>query len=375
MPGCPACGSEVPSNATECPRCHLAVHLFDAVREAVGVPESDPAYAVEIRELLKAVEPAVGGPSPSTPSPGPGAFAYPPRFLATPPPGAPFPDAPTPPPLSTFPKLPALPGGGIAGLRHQLDDYLQLARRQELDVSEISGRIKEALPGEDAATLEALVRELFVRLAASLSEEFEEAVAKRNGLSTLISTATPDLELGACREMISSGDLAGAERRLRQVHDELAALEDHWATVQILIAECDLLAETARELGGDPGPALGPLEEGRRIARGGGRADAEPVLAKAALALWSTVNPRFGPEMHRIKDRLLERRRAGEDVSGAVEQFRELAAHLSRRNFAATILCYRKLRELVDSTGPPNAPEGVPVPVAVGGPVPSGSSK
>jgi hypothetical protein len=346
LPACPACGTEAPPSAQECPRCHLAVHLFDPVREAIGLPESDPRYASEIRELLKAVDPS--GTPPTAPGPsGPGEFAYPARFPAPRAPRIPVPDGPTPPALETLPALPALPGGGAAGLRRQIDEYLDLSRRQGLELGGITLRTKEAILVDDPGSLERLSRDLFVRLAAALAEEYEQAAAKRNGLSTLVSTVSQDRALKECHDALLRGDLAGTQPRLRAVHDELTALEDQWATVQILIAESDLVAETIRELGGDPGPALGPLEEGRRIAREGDRNAAEPVLAKAALALWAVCDPKFSLELRRIKDRLLAQRSAGMDVSRSVEQFRELTHLLSRRNFGATIACYRRLRDLV----------------------------
>lgn len=350
MPGCPACGSEVPPDALECPRCHLAVHLFEPVREAVGVPESDPRYASELAELMAAVEPS---PAPGEDGKtGPAVLAYPARFPSPPARHTPMPEGPAPPTLDTLPSLPALPSGGVAGLRRQIDEQLQVARRQNLDVDDLMERSKESLALDDPRTLEVVARELFVRLAAALSEAYEATVAARNALANLVPTSQLDQELVTVRMVLLQGDLAGAQARLTMVREELAELQESWETVQILLTECDLLAGTIRELGGDPGPALGPFEEGRRLAQSGIRQEAEPVLAKATVALWAVLNPRFGPEMHRIKDALLARRRAGADVSGAIEEFRELAAYLAKRNFGATVLSYRRLRDFVDASPP-----------------------
>jgi hypothetical protein len=115
------------------------------------------------------------------------------------------------------------------------------------------------------------------------------------------------------------------------------------------------------------------LEEGRRMARSGGREDAEPVLAKATLALWSVLNPPFSVELRRLKDALLARRATGGPVDAAVEQFRELTGHLGRRNFGATIECYRRLRDLVDAPGA--GPTAIPATPDVASPASAGSSK
>ena len=53
MLACPACGSENADGIAACARCHLAVELFGPLRDAVGIPETDPRYAVEVRELLE----------------------------------------------------------------------------------------------------------------------------------------------------------------------------------------------------------------------------------------------------------------------------------------------------------------------------------
>ena len=129
---------------------------------------------------------------------------------------------------------------------------------------------------------------------------------------------------------------------MRHLEESLNDLEDHWATVQILITEADLLAETIRELGGDPAPALGPLEEGRRLARLGRREEAEPVLARSTYALWSILNPRFTKELDRVKDQMIRDRDSGGDVSVGVGELRHLALNLRRRNFAAAVAAYRR---------------------------------
>ena len=360
MAACPACGADVPEHAQECPRCHLAVHLFEAVREAIGVPQSDPRYSSEVRELLRAVESDQTGAPGGAPA-GPGAIAYPARFPApNPPGGSEFPEGPTPPPLDAIPSLPALPSGGVAGLRRQIDGYLQIARSLGLELAGAPERTKEAIQVDDRSSMEQISRDLFVRIAAALSEEYETAVAQRNGLTSLVGTKAQDEELVEARESLLAGDVQGAYADLTAIREQLRQLEEHWETVKILVVECDLLADTIRELGGDPGPAWGPYEEGCRLAREGARDEAEPVLAGAALALWTVLYPKFGPELRRIKDAMLARRSAGADVRVDIALLRELANHLSKRNFGSTITAYRRLRDAV----------AAPVPVGGSGPTP-----
>jgi hypothetical protein len=164
-----------------------------------------------------------------------------------------------------------------------------------------------------------------------------------------------------------AGDVQGAHGDLVAIRDQLQQLEEHWATVRILVTECDLLADTIRELGGDAGPAWGPYQEGCRLARDGARDDAEPVLAGAALALWTVLYPHFGPELRRIKDAMLAQRNAGQDVSLQIAQLRSLADHLNKRNFGATIATYRRLRDAV-AASTPAASAPAPTPSMAGAP-------
>ncbi len=240
----------------------------------------------------------------------------------------------------------------------QVNDYLQLARRQGIDLNDFAGRARDAVLAQDRETLEVLGRDLFVHLAASLTEEYEAVLARSQELSGLVPTTTPEVELESCRASLAMGDLSGVQRRLRHLEEELGELEDRWATVQILVAECDLITETIRDLGGDPTPALGPLAEGRRLAREGDRAAAEPVLARATLALWSVLDPPFLQELARLRDAILRRREAGEDTTAAVGHLRELAEDLRHRNFAAAISAFRRLRAFADGR-PPVAPRAL----------------
>ena len=351
MSSCPVCGFSYPEDATECGRCHLSASLFDAVREAAGDAGSDPQYVRAVSELLSAVESEPAG---EPEEPGAGVLSPAGRFPPLRAGGRP--DLPPPPPPAAL-GLPALPpAGDVPILLRQVNDYLQVGRRQGVDLARFAEQVQSAAGARDRDSLEVLARDLFVHLAAALTEEYDSVVARRNELSALVPTASPDVELEACRAALGMGDLSGAQRRLRHIEQELGELEDQWATVQILIAECDLMAATCRELGADPEPALGPLAEGRRLAHAGQRTAAEPVLARAAVALWAVLSPRFVAELARIKDALLRERAAGTDVGPSVHELRGLALELKHRNFAAAIAAYRRLRGILDGPIPSLAP-------------------
>ncbi len=359
---CPACGLEAPVDSTECPRCHLSTQLFDAVREVAGdQPDPDPAYVQTIGEILTQL-----GDDPLLAPEGPGAtqgrLAYPhrfpspaadrgrPSFLEKPP--------PAPQPLGTLPALP--PGGDVPLLLRQVNDLLQLGRRQGLNLSPYTERAREALATQDRPTLEGLVRDLFVFLAAALTEQYDAVIARRTELAGLVPTESPDVELEGCRASLALGDLAGAQRRLRHVEETLSDLEEQWATVHILVTEADLIATTIRELGGDPTPALGPLAEGQRRAREGDRAGAEPVLARATLALWSTLNPLLKRELARLRGAIVGRQYDAAATPVVTQALRQLATDLQHRNFAAAVLAYRSLRATLEPPRSPSLPAAAP---------------
>lgn len=357
MPSCPACGTEVPPGGVECPGCHLATSLFEAVREAAGrTPDTDPAYLATVAELIRSIDLA-GTPEPPPPpllrpspvSKGPAVLDLPqsePQLH--------------PEPLDRLSALPSLPPPGTGeALTQRANDYLRLGRRLGLDLAGLSVRVRAAEDASDQRALDAAVRELFVQVASALAVAFDEQLSRRREIGQLVPTPSADVELNAVRRAIDAGDLAGADRRLAHVQDELARLEDVWATGKILIASCDMLAETVRELGGDPEPALGPVREGRRALAEGHRDLAERLLARGALALWATGEPRFFDELKRLRNRLLEMHDSGTELGPALAELRIVSTELRRRNFVGTISAYRHLRAFV---GPAEAAEpGAPV--------------
>jgi hypothetical protein len=372
MVKCPACGTEVGDRVGECPRCKLPETLFDAVRDAAGGAASAPdaAYLRTIGELLSTVE--RGAPA-ATPSPPPRALIgragrFPSLPAAAPPPVE---ERRTPTPLPSLKDLPRLPGGApFAETRKRLDEYFLLGRRLGLDFTDFEARFGAANLSDDLPSLDTLVREMFVHLASVLAEEYESALARRNELAQLMPTRSADVEFEAIRRAISIGDLAGAQRRLVHVRDELQHAEEEWEVGRILVTECDLLVETCRTLGGDPRPVLGLLDEGRKKFREGKRPEAERLLARAALALWTVLEPRFTEDLRRMRDRMVEARQSGADVTPALQALRNVAAELRTRNFGGTVLAYRQLKATLERLQPPEG-SGPLSPLTVGPPTPS----
>lgn len=356
MVGCPACGAPVDGAASECPHCHLSTSLFEAVRDAAGAAEDrDPTYLRTIAELLATVD--LESPPPEVPDRPRGLLSRPSRFPSLPPSPPAAPAAVAPSLDSPLPELPALPAPtGTAEVRRRIEEYFQLGRRLGLDLTDFERRSGAAALVDDLASLEVLAREMFVHVASTIADEYESALARRNELAPLIPTPSADVELAATRRAISMGDMTGAHRRLVHVRDELVRIEEEWGVGRILVTECDLLAQTVRELGGDPSPAIGPLEEGRRSFGEGRRSDAERLLARAAVALWTLLEPRFFAELKRLRDRLVEMRSAGAETAPALSELRAIAEELRQRNFVGTVVAYRRLRAFVDRTAPP--PDG-----------------
>jgi hypothetical protein len=362
MAKCPACGIEVDAADPECPSCHLATTLFPAVRDAAGGdPEQDPAYLRTIGELLATVEASEPPRAPREP---------PHSLLSRPAHPPPLLKAPTPPakpvrPVSAIPPLQNLPaarsGAPFAETRRRLDEYFAVGRRLGLDFTDFEARFGAAILSEDLPSLDVLSREMFIHLASALAEEFEGLLARRNELAQVFPTPSVDVELRAVRRALEVGDTHGAERRLEHIRDELSRVEEDWQVGRILVTECDLLVETVRELGGDPSPATGPLEEGRRYLAEGRRADAERLLARAAVALWTVLEPRFFEDLKRLRDRMVESRASGGDISPAIQDLRGIATELRQRNFVGTVLGYRRLRSYLDRTSPPEVVGGVEV--------------
>jgi len=354
MASCPACGSEVGPEATECPSCHLATALFIAVRDAAGSgSDQDPTYLRTIAELLATVE--VTAPPAPSPEPAQGLLSRPARRPAlrrvSPPSNPPPREATAIPPIRELPPLPATVP--FAESRRRLNEYFEVGRRLGLDFTEFETRFGAAVLSEDLPSLDVLSREMFVHLTSALAEGFESALARRNELAQLVPTPSVDVELGSVRRALEVGDTRGAQRRLEHIRDELTRVEEDWEVGRILVTECDLLVETLRELGGDPAPATGPLEEGRRCFAEGRRSDAERLLARAAVAVWTVLEPRFFEDLKRLRDRMVESRSAGGDVGPAVKDLREVATELRQRNFVGTVLAYRRLRAFLDGTAPP----------------------
>jgi len=350
MPACPACGSEVAPEAQQCPECHLSVTLFSAVREAAGPAQNhDPTYIRTIGELLATID--LVPPSPPSEGSSHGLLSRPSHSAArSVAPPAQKRTAKTIAPLKDLPELPS--ANTVPQLRRRVQEYFELGRRLGVDFTDFEARSNAAALADDATSLEVLAREMFVHLVSSLTEEFEATIAQRNEITQLVPTPSADVELDAIRESIRLGDLAGALRRLTHVRDELVRVEEEWEVGRILVTECDLLVRTIRELGGDPAPAQGPLEEGRKFLSKGRRSEAEQLLARAAVALWTVLEPRFFEDLRRVRDRLGDARSSGADIAPAVTDLRDVATELRQRNFVGMLTAYRRLRAFTDRLTP-----------------------
>ena len=366
MPVCPACEAENLPDASTCRRCGLASELFEPIRAAVGVPKGDPRYERHIRELMDAIGPL------AQPSNGPsernGDIASPARFpalsAARPPP------ATTPAPsIRAVPEPPALPPAtDLATLRRQADAYFRLAHRLGLDpatLGELGPRIASL---ESPPELERIGRDLFVRVAAALTESYESEAARRDELTEFAPTGELDEPLASARRSLELGNLDECEAALRRTGDLLDHLEETWGSTQVLLLGARDLAEMIRELRGDPTGALGPIEEGQRLARAGERREAEGLLARGTLGLWTLLNPLIEPDIAARSEEVRLRQAEGADVEPVVSDLQEFAALVGRRNFSAAISAYRwafdRLARLARSAEPLRAAFNARDPVA-----------
>jgi hypothetical protein len=352
MVQCPVCGEENPPEASNCTSCQLSTSLFEPVREAAGSTVDDSDYARAIAEIL-----AVVGPEPEPSESGAAAASSGTVVTAQ----ARFPalsaarllPAPTV-RAPTLPDLPVLaPGSGLSLVQRQVEELLQAGRREGLDLKDSDRRMLLALKDENRAALDEVRRSLFVQVAASIAEDLEIQSGRRNELAALVPTASIDAELNSARVAFATGDITGTIRRLRQASDGLSALEDRWTTCQILTTEADLMTEVLRELGQDPSPALGPLTEGRRLARTGNADRAEKVLAGANRALWGLLVPQINASLQAIRAQLHGRPATDQEIEPVVRELRQLAALIRRRNLGAAVTTYRRLRTAVAALSAP----------------------
>ncbi len=362
MATCPACGIDSADGSGECSRCHLSVSLFDAVREAAGSSDdADPAYLRTIGELLATVELGKTVDLPSEPAKGllsrPAATAELAEVGS-----AGFAAPRTAPPIDAKIDLPPVPpySAALPEIQHRVQEYFLVGRRLGLDFTDFESRAGAAVLVGDFDSLEVLQREMFVHLSSSVAEEYESLLAHRNEVAQRLPTTSADVELTAVRRAIGVGDLGGAVRRLAHVRDELTKIEQQWEVDRILVTEGDLMVTTIRELGGDPAPAAGPLEEGRRLFAEGHRTDSERVLAQATVALWTLLQPRLLADLRRLRDRMIEERAAGLDIEPAVRELRSVSLELRRRNFVGTIISYRRLRSAIDRAAPVGVESAAP---------------
>jgi hypothetical protein len=343
MVQCPVCGAENPPEAANCGSCQLATSLFEPVREVAGATSDDASAARAIAEILAAVGPEQDSAEPVD-SGGAGTLqTAQARFPALNPVRAS--------PVATasrmsLPALPVLaPGSGISLAQRQIEELLAVGRREGIDLGEADQKMLAALKDEDHSALDELRRSLFVQVAATVAEDLEIQSGRRNELAALVPTPAIDVELESSRTAFAAGDLPVTVRRLRQTSESLSTLEDRWATCQILSTEADLMIETLRELGEDPAQALGPLSEGRRLARAGEEARAEKVLAGANRVLWGLLVPQMNRSLQAIRTQLEGHVSSEGKIEPVVRELRQLSAMIRRRNLGSAVTSYRRLRQ------------------------------
>lgn len=341
MPVCPACEAENLPDSTACRRCGLVVELFEPIRAAIGLPKGDPRYEAQVRELIEALgDLANPGATPDTLD---AEIATPARFPSIAPPMGVTEPGGSSLGLRELPK-PSVPpdSGDLTGLRQRIDELLRLARRTGLEEGAWAERAREVSALEDASAVQRFASEMFVRVAASLTETYTTLLARRDELTKAIPTEAIDARIADGRAALEAGDLAETERCLREVSAALDRDEEAWGPTEVLLNGAEDLVGAIRDFGGDPAAALGPIEEGRRLVRRLEREAAEALLARGTLGLWTILNPLLEQDLaHRI-DEVRARKEAGADVDPVLTDLREFARLVKQRNFSAAVAFYRR---------------------------------
>jgi hypothetical protein len=346
MSPCPACGAQPPSGTAACPACGLAAELFEPIHLAAGGSPSEERYAEDVRELIDALGELAAPP----PIPPPGERADPPPIR---------PDAGPAPArsslaLSELPQRPAEPVE-LAARRHRNQEYLDLADRLGLEVTEMTAEAKRLVLVDDPDGLDRLGRELFVRVAERLTVHYEGLLERREELARMVPTESLDRELALARTRLAEGALTAAEGPLQAADRALEHVEEEWGPVEVLIENARALAEGVRSLGADPSPALGPLSEGERLARAGERRRAESVLAAGNLALWTLLHPLVRADLAERVRRIRTLEAEGAAVGPALAEMQEFGTQLRAKNFTAALAAYRRAGEWLEPPASPAA--------------------
>ncbi len=344
MPVCPSCDVASEAGALACPTCGLAVELFDPVRQVVGVPRSDPRYAEQVGALIEALGnlalPATpeGGAGPSN---GGSTAAEPPEPV---PEDLRIHEVPLPPPVA--------PEIDVA--RRRIADYLDLAGRTGLDGISLDPVTRERVQVDDLATLDAIERDLFVRVSAGLTDRYESLLPRRTALASFGPTEGIDARLAAGRGHLEAGELAASGERLVEASDALTAAETEWAPVRTLLIEARTLAEGVRRFGGDPAGALGPLQEGERHAKAGERAPAENLLTTATIGLWALLNPLLTRDLAGRVAALKELKAGGVEVGPVMTEMLAFNRAVKERRYADAIAAYQRAGSALRTIAPPD---------------------
>ncbi len=249
-----------------------------------------------------------------------------------------------------LPKRPASTGGPEE-LRREVEGLLRLERRWGSGDPTLEERARLALGRNEPAELDRFAGEMFLRVAARLTERFGAELARRGELAELVPTPEVDALLAEARPALADGSLELADERLGAAAERLDRLEEAWGATEVLLHGAHDLETTIRELGGDPQAALGPVEEARRRVRTLDRTGAEPLLAHATVGLWTILNPLLEKDLaHRIEEVRLHKA-AGVDVEAVVADLKEFASQVKESNFSAAVAFYRRGVDRLSSLG------------------------
>ncbi|MCI4349804.1 MAG: hypothetical protein L3J93_06270, partial [Thermoplasmata archaeon] len=338
MTECPACRTSSPADLAACPQCGLATALYDPIRQAVSLPEHDPRYLTQVQEFLDALgDLAIGTHAPGT-SP---ALSKAGRFPSGPAgagPGAHRPRASLAPhPIAELP-----PAGSSAELRTEVREFLKIGRRLGLESDPLVERARHHVESNDPSALEQDRKDLFLRLSSLLGERLDVESGRREEIATYLATKEIDAGIAEARKAFASGNLDGAQRSLAKTADAINLVGEQWGAVEILLSESDALAQEITELGGDPAPAIGPTEEGRRLAREGQRDRAEEVLVRGIIGLWTVLSPRLERDLSQRVAEVAQLKELGAERAGPVADLRAFARRLHERDYVAALEAYRR---------------------------------
>jgi hypothetical protein len=333
MPVCPACDADNLPGSPACRKCGLSTELFEPIRSAVGLPRGSPQYEAQVRALIEAMGDLAVAPPASdearitptgrfpTTSEGSGVV-----------PGLSIHDLPKRAPST----------GGTAELRGEIAALRRLDLGWGAEEPGADERARSIVERNDPGELDRFAGELFVRVAARLTDRYGAELGRRAELAQFLPVPEVDALLAEARAALAGGRLDLADQRLRTAAEALERLEEEWGTTEVLLKAALDLEATIRELGGDPAAAMGPVEEARRRIRALDRTGAEPLLAHSTVGLWTILNPLLEKDLARRIEEVRLHQAAGTNVEAVVADLKEFASQVKQSNFSAAVAFYRR---------------------------------